>query len=239
VSIVDRDGGPPSVVASSLGNFLFDQGRADTARGLLLEAVVDRTGVLAYRTGITDNTDGRVHFVEWELPAADAVLWDGEWWNLVRPALLDTDPSALAPPDFPHGDVIDVSYGDLTGDGRDEVVVAYRHPFRANAVNKLYPDHDFTDAAGRSSHLGVFRTADLEPWWGAGTLFTPVGGVVACDGALAVVHTSHDDPSVTATAGWTWRGFGFAVAPSLPGSGEPGCVDVDGDGRTEPVIVRN
>ena len=239
VSIVDRDGDPPSVVAPSLGNFLFDQGRADTVRGLLLEVVVDSTGVLAYRTGITDNTDGRVHFVAWELPAADAVLWDGEWWNLARPAQLDAGTSALSPPDFPHGDVIDASYGDLTGDGRDEVVVAYRHSFRANAVNELFPDHDFIDSAGRSAHLGVFRTVDLEPLWGAGTLFTPVGGVVACDGALAVAYTTLDDSNVTATGGWTWRGFGFAVAPSLPGTGEPGCADVDGDGRTEPVVTRN
>lgn len=237
VSVVG-EGGRRSVVAPSLGNFLFDQGRSDTTRGMLLEVVVDSSGVLAYRTGATDNGDGRVHFAGWELPAADAVLWDGEWWNLTRP----TETTSGPPPAtiaFPHGDIIDASQGDVTGDGADELVVAYRHPLEQNAVNSLYPDFDFTDAAGRSAHVGVFRNADLEPLWGAGTLFTPVARVVACDGALAVAHSSLDDSTVTTTGGWTWSGFGFTLAPALPGPGEPGCADVDGDGRTEPVIRRD
>jgi hypothetical protein len=34
-----------------------------------------------------------------------------------------------------------------------------------------------------------------------------------------------------------WQGFGLRPAAELPGPGTPGCADVDGDGRLDPVIL--
>lgn len=238
VSAIEGGGGNRSVLATSLGNFLFDQGRRDTEVGLVLEVVVGKNGTLGYRTGTTEADDGRVHFVGWNLPPSDAVLWDGDWWTPTKSPVLGTD-VPIGSLDFAHGNVVDASRGDITGDGRDELVVAYRHPFQPNPLNRLYPDHDFTDPDGLSAHVGVFVPGSAEPLWGAGTLFSPVDRVVACDGAMAVAYGAIDDLAVTGTGGWTWSGFGFSVAPTLPGPGEPGCADVDGDGKTEPVIRRN
>ena len=151
---------------------------------------------------------------------------------------IDPLPSAAADIDgFPWGDVITATLGDVTGDGSDDLVVSYRHPFRQTEVNRQYPDHDFTDAAGRSAHLGVFRTSTFQPVWGAGTLPTPVRALAVCDGSVALAFDTLDDATVVATGAWTWWDFGFAVAGRLPGPGTPACADVDGDGRADPVIL--
>ncbi len=54
---------------------------------------------------------------------------------------------------------------------------------------------------------------------------------------MALAFDSLDDPFVVATSGWTWNGFGFDVPPELPGPGTPGCADVDGDDRADPIIL--
>ena len=61
--------------------------------------------------------------------------------------------------------------------------------------------------------------------------------IEVCDGSVALAFDSLDDPTVVATGGWVWQGFGFTVPAELVGTGRPGCIDVDGDGRLDPVIV--
>ncbi len=238
VSVIDPDGdGRPTVVVTGLGNFIFDQGRESTEQGAVIEVLAGAGGVAAMRVGAVAHGDLRAHFEQWDLPRGDAVLLDGSWWELA--AMVDDaapQPAAVSP--FPYGDVVDAATGDVTGDGDADVVVAYRHPFRPNPVNRQYPDFDFTDVAGRSAHVGVFTAANMHPIWGAGTLFTPIEKVAPCDGAMAVAYSGLDAPAVTATGGWTWQGFGFAVAPQLPGPGSPTCADVDGDGLLDAVIIR-
>jgi hypothetical protein len=224
------------LVATSLGNLLFDQGRPVTQTGLLLEVLVSNRGVEAYRVGRADHRDLRPRFTGWDLPQGSAVLLDGGWWT-PSGAIAWQAPAAPAVDGFPWGDVIAAGVGDVTGDGRADLAVSYRHPFRPTEANRLYPDHDFTDASGRSAHLGVFDPATFEPVWGAGTLLTPVAALAVCDGAIALAFDRLDDPEVVATGAWTWWDFGFAVAEQLPGPGTPGCADVDRDGATEPVIV--
>ncbi len=227
-----------TVVATSLGNFLFDQSAAGTREGAILEVLADRQGVFAYRVGSAEHHDRRVHFESWALPEHDAVLLGLEWWNLTRFATVEPAQSAdFALDGFTGGDIVAAALGDVTGDGRDDVVTSHRHPYRENEVNSQYPDRQWADDAGRSAHLGVYRPEDLREVWVAGTLFRPVARLAACDGSLALAFDSLDDPTIVATGGWVWQRFGFTVPAELPGAGTPGCIDVDGDGKLDPVIL--
>jgi poly-gamma-glutamate synthesis protein (capsule biosynthesis protein) len=238
VYLTSEAGEGTTVVATSLGNFLFDQSAAGTQDGALLEVLADRQGVLAYRVGTAGHHDRRVHFDGWALPEGNAVLLGLDWWNLVRaPALAPdrSDGSLVAA--FPGGDVVDSAIGDVTGDNQEDVVISHRRPYEANGVNSQYPDRQWADARGRSAHLGVYQPADFRELWVAGTLFRPIARVAVCDGSVALAFDSLDDPAVVATGAWVWEGFGFTVPAELAGTGTPGCIDVDGDGRLDPVIV--
>ena len=70
--------------------------------------------------------------------------------------------------------------------------------------------------------------------------------LAACDGALALgfadsVSAAHPVTATHVAAGASfWGGFGFTSLPGipdLPGPGDPACADVDGDGRTEPLVI--
>ncbi len=231
-------GNRTTVIATSLGNFLFDQSAAGTRRGALLEVLADREGVIAYRVGTTEHHDRRVHFESWSLPDSDAVLLGLEWWNLTRPAPFEPARSPGSALDgFTGGDVVDAAIGDATGDGRDDLVVSHRRPYRENEVNTQYPDLVWADSSGRSAHLGVYQLVALRERWVAGTLFRPVARLAVCDGSVGLAFDSLDDPTIVATGGWVWQGFGFTVPAELPGGGTPGCVDIDGDGKLDPVII--
>jgi poly-gamma-glutamate capsule biosynthesis protein CapA/YwtB (metallophosphatase superfamily) len=229
----------PAVVATSLGNFLFDQGRAGTDTGAVLEVLVDTGGVIAYRTGTADHPQQRVGPITWDLPTGDAALLDLEWWQLVRdvPVTVPPAPTELVET-FDGGDVVAASAGDATGDGDPDLVLSFRRPFQPTPVNQAAPDRQWQDATGRSAHLGVYVIPDLTPEWIAGTLFRPIAAVAACDGSLALAFDELDDPGVVATSAWVWRGFGFTVPAELPGPGVPGCSDVDHDGAADPVLTR-
>lgn len=225
-----------SVVATSLGNLLFDQAEPSTQHGLLLEVLASADGPLAYRMIDTSHADLRVHLEGLGQPEGDAVLIDGAWWALTRPPLLA--PPALADASgFPWGTVTAARIGPITQPGMESVVVSYRHPFRETQVNHLYPEHGFIDETGMSAHMGVFQPDSYEPVWAAGTLLRPVADLAVCDGSLALAFNTLDDPAIVATSAWTWHGFGFRTAPELLGSGSPGCADLDGDGQLDPVIT--
>lgn len=225
-----------TLVATSLGNFIFDQRRPGTETGALLEVLADTDGVVAYRLGHTRHSDQRVHFDEWVLPEGDAVLLSGEWWTPVRP--IEAVPAAMAIIDtFAMGDVTAASLGDVTGDGRPDLVVSYRHQIRPHPVRDAFPDQTWADSRGRSAHLGVFSPDDQEPLWAGGALFRPVAEVLACDGTVVLAFNTLDDPKVVATGGWVWSGFGFTIPPELPGPGTLACADLDGDGRTDPAVI--
>ena len=238
VYVTAGKGDRTTVIATSLGNFLFDQSAPGTRDGALLEVLGDRQGVFAYRVGTARHHDRRVHFDAWTLPEGDAVLLGLEWWNLARTSTLaPVHPAAALADGFAGGDVVDAAAGDATGDGREDVVTSFRRPYQENEVNSQYPDRQWEDALGRSAHLGVYRPDDLQEMWVAGTLFRPVARLAVCDGSIALAFDSLDAPGIVATGGWVWQGFGFAVPSELAGPGTPGCVDVDGDGRFDPVIV--
>jgi poly-gamma-glutamate synthesis protein (capsule biosynthesis protein) len=233
VLTLDQSGGNAAVIATSLGNFLFDQHFAPTQTGLILEVIVDAEGVVAYRVGEADHRDLVVGAPVWRLPKGDAVLFGTEWWTPTMPPTPDpTRPAETS--SFAFGDVVAAAWGDVTGDGADDLVVAYRHPFRETPLNRLYPDRVWADAAGRSAHLGLF-TPTGDPIWGAGTLADPIDVIAPCDGAVGVVYGSFDG-AVVGTGALRWQGFGLFDVPVLPGAGFPGCADIDGDGTREVVI---
>ncbi len=235
IELVDADGdGRPTVVATSLGNLVFDQRRPPRDAGAVLELLVDGTGVTALRLGDTRMRQGRVRFDDWRLPDGDATLLDGAWWQLAGRAER-TEPRA-GPNRLPAGDVVAAALGDLDGDREEELVVSFRRPVSAAPLHDLLPDVAWSDARGRSAHLGVFDPVDLSSRWVASAMVRPVAELAVCDGAIAVAYDALDDPRITGVGAWTWNGFGWDEAPDLEGAHEIGCADVDGDGRSDPVV---
>jgi poly-gamma-glutamate synthesis protein (capsule biosynthesis protein) len=84
--VIDPDGdGRPTVVATSLGNMLFDQTQPGTQEGALLEVLARRNGVVGYRIGSTRDADRRVHFAGWDQPNGEPMVIDGRWWSSAVP----------------------------------------------------------------------------------------------------------------------------------------------------------
>ena len=214
-----RADGRPTVVATSLGNLLFDQRAPYTDRGALLEVLAGPDGVRAFRIGRTRSTVP-AEFLGWRLPRGDAVALAGEWWTLSRPLrpAPAKRPATLA--GFP-GRVVGASLGDPQGNGGEQLVVAFRRAFEPTNVSSLVPRSTLVDRQGLAAHLGLYRPRDLRPLWVAGTLLKPVASVAACEGAIAVGYSTLDGRAVVATGAWRWRGFGFLTLPELPGPGVP------------------
>jgi poly-gamma-glutamate capsule biosynthesis protein CapA/YwtB (metallophosphatase superfamily) len=231
--------GRPSVQAPGLGNALFDRGLQGTETGAVLEVLVGHAGVVAYRTGHVESVL-RSRFAGWQPPVGDAVSVDGEWWAPTLPFVAGehTPADGVAPP-FGDAVVVAASRGDLTGDGVADVVTVYRRPVRDRPLHRAFPGIEFADEAGNSAHLAVLDGADGRLLWGAGTLVRPVADVAVCDASLALGFGALADPDVhrvTSAGAWFWRGDGFSTLPVLPGTARLGCVDIDGDGRTEPIL---
>ncbi|MEX0796803.1 MAG: CapA family protein, partial [Acidimicrobiia bacterium] len=227
--------GKPNLIATSLGNFIFDQRGPQTGKGMVMQLLADQSGLIAYRLGATSHADLRVRWQGWELPEADAVLLKGEWWTLVRAvhALPNTSPTLAG---FTWGTVVAASEGRLTGDV-PEIVVSFRKIPGPHPVRDGLTDLQWVDADGRTAHVGIYTTSDLSPIWVAGMVPAPVAGLAVCDGSIAFAYSTFDDPTTVATGAAVWRQIGLDAAATLPGRGRPGCVDVDSDGFTEPVIL--
>lgn len=224
-----------SVVATSLGNLLFDQRGPLTGQGAILEVLAGPEGVFAFRVGSTSHHDLRVHFEQWNPPEANAVLFDGEWWSLVSDPEVSPQP-AIRMKAFGWGEVISAAGGNITGGG-DEVVVSFRHTPGPHPVREGLTDIDWVDARGLSPHLGIYRAEDLSPIWVAGMVPAPVAGLAACDGVIAMAYSTLDAPEIVATGAAYWRPFGLQAVDRLPGPGTPACADVDGDGDLEAVVI--
>ncbi len=231
-------GDRPTVAATSLGNFLFDQAGPDRTTGAALELLADRDGIIAYRVAITRHPDRRVEFVEWQAPEGPAGWLDDAWWSVIRP-LQPAPTTATLVSTFPHGDLIAAARGDITGDGSVDVVASFRRPHKVTPFSSLHPEIRWQDRLGRSAHVGVYDPDDLDEVWVAGTVLMPVSAIEACDRSIAIVHNSLDDSTPIATSAWAWNGFGFDTGPELAGPGQPRCADLDGDGLTEPLILRD
>jgi poly-gamma-glutamate synthesis protein (capsule biosynthesis protein) len=236
VTVLDPDGdGRPTVAASSLGNLVFDQTRVGTDHGALLEVMAGAEGVAAYRIGETTIADGTASFSSWLPPAGPAVLAQGSWWALTaEPPLPELTEVEID--DFPQGDVVSAAAGDIDLDGEAELVVSFRRPFRSAPLNELLGEVQWSDASGRSAHVGVFERDGRTSVWVASAVVRPVSRIAACDGAVAVSYSTLDDDATTGTGGWRWSVFGWDEAPDLEGDRSIGCLDVDGDDLREPVV---
>ncbi len=170
------------------------------------------------------------------MPVATAALFDDGWWNVIGGAPIGApDPGLLGTPRG-VGEVTAAAVGDVDGDGTEEAVVAFLRPYRPTLVNQRLSDGEWTDAEGRTAHLGVYDRATLRQRWVAGTLARPVVALAVCDGGVAVGYGSFDGPGVVAAGAWRWRDFGFVVSEDLDGPALVGCVDVDGDRSSDPVV---
>jgi poly-gamma-glutamate capsule biosynthesis protein CapA/YwtB (metallophosphatase superfamily) len=237
--IEPRSNDRPTVVATSLGNLVFDQTQPGTTTGGLLEVLADREGVIAYRVGRTDGSDFRAHFSRWLAPRGDAADLDGGWWSLLRPVDVEatTRPTRLPRPPGRRIRISAAAMGDVNADGRAEIVVAYRSLFHPTLVNQLYPRRRWADAQGLAAHLGVWRAGSLKPVWIAGTLFRPIAALAVCGTNLAVAYPTLRGPAIVGSGVLRWSGFGFASVSDLAGAGSPGCADVDHDGSVDVVVL--
>jgi len=236
ITTVPAPGGRTAVVATSLGNLLFDQSGADRTTGALLELLVGGDGVMAYRVAGISHPDRVVRFDGWEEPGPSSVSWAGSWWTVVGP-LVSQPVRAASTDGFRFGDVVAAGFGDVTGDGDNEVVVSFRRPFQSTPLSELRPDDQWWDADGRSAHLGVYGES-FDEIWVAGALVQPVAGLAVCDGGLAVAYSALDDSTWLAAGALTWNGFGFDTSSKVAGPTDLGCADLDGDGFTEPHVIR-
>jgi len=229
--------GRRTVVATSLGNLVFDQHIPGTRSGALLEVLAGSDGVRAYRVGRTVAA-APTSFLGWKVPSSDAVELDGGWWALTRsvkraPTVRPRNMARFKP----KGEVTTAAIGDAEGNGGRQLVVSFRRPFRSTKVNVLIPRKKLLDNHNLTAHLGLYRPRDLRPLWVAGTLLRPVAGLAVCDGSLALAYSTLNNPSIAGTGAWKWGGFGFTPLADLPGSGKPACADVDSDGRLDPLIL--
>jgi poly-gamma-glutamate capsule biosynthesis protein CapA/YwtB (metallophosphatase superfamily) len=229
---VRRDG-RPTVVATSLGNFLFDQHIPGTRQGALLEVLAGAGGVRAFRVGSV-HAAAPLQFLGWKLPQGDAAALGGDWWSLARrvtPAA-KRRPASLA--GF-QGTVVAAAVGDPEGNGAHQLVVVFRRPFRPTNISPLVSRRELVDRHGLTAHVGLYRPGTLQPLWVAGTLLRPVAAVAACDGAIAVGYSTLNGSAIVAAGAWRWGGFGFLTLPQLPGRGVAACANVDG--RLDPVVL--
>jgi poly-gamma-glutamate synthesis protein (capsule biosynthesis protein) len=228
--------GRVTLVCTSLGNLVFDQHITGTRTGELLEVLLGAGGVRAYRLGTTaQEPSNAVDFGRWKGPRGDAVALGGEWWTLARPVRLARVHSP-ALPGFP-GEVAAAAVGDPVGNGGRQLAVSFWRPYRRTDVNVLIPRRLLVSRDGLTAHVGIYTTRGRREIWVAGTLLEPVVRLAACDGSLAVGYSTLDGKAVVGTGAWQWHGFGFSPLPVLSGRGVPGCADVDGDGRLDPVIL--
>ena len=227
-------------------NALFDQTLPGTDAGTLLEVLVGRDGVHAWRTAPV-STYLRMGLDAWSLPEGDAVSVDGEWWNAAM-AL----PQVSSAPEADAVDglrddalIVEARDGDVDRDGVADIVVAYRRPWEPRLLQRIVdPDGGgsaLADATGRSAHFAWFSGGRIR--WGAGTLPRPIATFDVCDDGIAVGITTLDqltlpDATVVAGGAWWWRDFGFSTAPLLDGRAVPVCADPDGDGMTTPALRR-
>lgn len=241
-----RPDGRSTVQAPGLGNALFDQTLPGTDAGTLLEVLVGRDGVHAWRTAPV-STYLRMGLDAWSLPEGDAVSVDGEWWNAAM-AL----PQVSSAPEADAVDglrddalIVEARDGDVDRDGVADIVVAYRRPWEPRLLQRIVdPDGGgsaLADATGRSAHFAWFSGGRIR--WGAGTLPRPIATFDVCDDGIAVGITTLDqltlpDATVVAGGAWWWRDFGFSTAPLLDGRAVPVCADPDGDGMTTPALRR-
>lgn len=238
----------PTLVTHVSANSAGPAGPAGPAEATVVEFLAGRSGIVAHREGSLDLTPDELRVPTWRLPSAnaDAVALDDTWWTL-GPARTAAAPPAAAidrvrgrlvrDPVSRMRRLVDVSVGDVTGDGARDVALSFRRPFRRTLLNASSPRRTWTDAAGLSAHVGLYRATDLSEIWVAGTLVRPVRRLAACTGALAVAYSTLRSGRIMATSAWRWQGFAFLPLPELPGGGSPICVDVDRDGRSEPAIV--
>lgn len=223
--------GRTAVLATSLGNFLFDQQNEPNCIGLVLETMVDRQGLVAWRLGRSRSDDLRVHFEEWLIPDGDAVLVDGDWWSMARRVEIRSTRADVG--DFEYGDVVAASTGNLSADGPAQLLVSYRHEMREYEWD---PRPREVDQQGRTTHIGVFDS-DGTPVWMSHRPPAPVADLAVCDATAIFAYSEIDDPAIVAVGAGVWNGFGFTLAPKLAGGGTIGCVDIDGDGHTEPAVI--
>ena len=245
--VITSPSGRRTVVATSLGNLLFDQHFTGTRTGELLEVLAGSGGVRAYRLGATAQEDSdAVDFTRWLPPKGNAAalgdggLGDGglgaSWWTLARHVATASFPRpALA--GF-AGQVVAAAVGDVDGSGKDQLVVSFWRPYRRTDVNALIPRSELVDRRGLTSHLGLYIPSSRAEIWVAGTILRPIRRLAPCYGALAVAYTTLNGSAIVGTGAWRWTGFGFEQLPDLTGPGTPACADVDGDGHLDPVILR-
>ena len=222
---------------------------ASPTRVTVIEVLGGVTGIVAHRTGLLELVPDELRLPTWRLPGdgADAVALDGAWWVL-GPTRSAAEPLASPAPDRLRAQLaqdpvsamrrlVDVSVGDVTGDGVPDIALSFRRPYRRTLLNASLPRRFWTDADGLSAHVGLYRMTDLSENLGRRHARSagPSAGRVHGRPRGRVLDAA--PPRIVSTSAWRWQAFAFLPLPELRGRGTPTCIDIDSDGRSEAAVI--
>ena len=150
-----------TVVATSLGNLVFDQSIPGTRTGELLEVLAGKGGVRAFRLGATAQAAverGRVlalaHAAR-ERGRARAASGGG---SRRVPALAPRDPRRRSPVFPARSSTRRSATPRATADS--QLAVSFWRPYRRTDVNALIPRARLVDRRGLTAHVGLYRARD-------------------------------------------------------------------------------
>ncbi len=213
-----------SVIATGLGNALFDQPGAATTTGGIVEVLVDTNGVRGFRSGSIVHPDRRVRLAGWDEPDGQAAWFDGSWWTWLGP--VEVPPEAENPPPALQllGTVVAMS-----SDG-DQWLMAQRTPLLPHD----HPlDQEWTRYLPTTDRLAVYTRGERPPTSTTDPVEDTITSVQICDTNLA---------ALTDRGATVWARNADDRAPSqlatLENARRVGCADLDGDGRGEAIVSR-
>ena len=137
-----------------------------------------------------------------------------------------------------EGDVVDAALGDVDGDGRRELVVAFRRPYRRDRGERAAraPMRSSTRSAARRTSACTGRATCGRGGWRARSCGPSPRSPRATARSPSPTRPWTDPPSSPPARG-DGAGSASSRCPSSRARASPACADVDGDGALDPLVL--